>query len=93
MKAHPHRRLTFHDIVIQSPDRRLKRKDGIENQGNGNLEPSSAPYLGSGPPTAIVKGDGKMIADQMARISISHDGEYAVAVCMGFDPKSKNTTD
>lgn len=39
----------------------------------------------SGPPVALVKGEGKN-PDQMALVSISHDGQYATAVCMGFDP-------
>ena len=39
----------------------------------------------SGPPIAVIKGDDG-IADQTALVSISHDGKYAVAVCLGFEP-------
>ncbi|KAH8884816.1 hypothetical protein GQ53DRAFT_697131 [Thozetella sp. PMI_491] len=70
IKAHPHRSLTFHDILIQK------------------AQASKGQHLGSGPPSAIIKGVHERVADQEARISISHDGEYATAVCMGFEPGS-----
>ncbi|KAH6895339.1 hypothetical protein B0T10DRAFT_213302 [Thelonectria olida] len=43
--------------------------------------------LGSGPPVARIKSaqqDEEM--DDSAMISISHDGDYATAVCLGYDP-------
>lgn len=42
--------------------------------------------LGSGPPVARIKGEGEADADVSAMISISHDGDYATAVCMAYDP-------
>ncbi|KAK0714668.1 4'-phosphopantetheinyl transferase superfamily, partial [Lasiosphaeris hirsuta] len=66
-KAHPWRRLGFHDVVIQ--------RAGFEGR-EGEVE-------GSGPPVARIKG---AEGEQMAMVSISHDGDYATAFCMGFDP-------
>lgn len=43
--------------------------------------------LGSGPPLARIKSalrDAEM--DDSAVVSISHDGDYATAVCLGYDP-------
>lgn len=67
IKAHSHRRLTFHDVVIERRGRKEER-------------------LGSGPPVARIKGEGEADADVSAMISISHDGDYATAVCMAHDP-------
>lgn len=71
IKAHSHRRLTFHDVVI-------------ERRGSNKGEQR----LGSGPPVARIKGEGEgeADADVSAMISISHDGDYATAVCMAHDP-------
>lgn len=43
---------------------------------------------GSGPPVAIIRAaaDGADDADREAALSISHDGDYATAVCLAFDP-------
>ncbi len=44
----------------------------------------------SGPPVALIKGDG-YYEDCYASVSISHDGDYATAVCLGFSepPRQK----
>ncbi|KAI1079538.1 hypothetical protein F5B20DRAFT_167914 [Whalleya microplaca] len=47
-----------------------------------STEPSAEP-LTDGPPVAIIKGDG-VYKDAYAPISISHDGDYATAVCLAF---------
>ncbi|KND87888.1 hypothetical protein TOPH_07443 [Tolypocladium ophioglossoides CBS 100239] len=70
IKAHSHRRLTFHDVVIE-------RRGG-----------AGGPRLGSGPPVARIRagegeGEGE---DGSALVSISHDGDYATAVCVAHDP-------
>ncbi|PMD16473.1 hypothetical protein NA56DRAFT_310841 [Hyaloscypha hepaticicola] len=45
---------------------------------------------GSQPPVAIILPEsGKWEEGQEARISISHDGDYATAVCLAFDPRPK----
>ncbi|KAL6795559.1 hypothetical protein J3E68DRAFT_404628 [Trichoderma sp. SZMC 28012] len=67
IKAHSHRRLTFHDVVIERRGRNEER-------------------LGSGPPVARIKGDEGEDEDASAMISISHDGDYATAICMAYDP-------
>lgn len=36
--------------------------------------------LGSGPPIARIRGEGE--EDESALVSISHDGDYATAVCV-----------
>ncbi|KAK5998322.1 hypothetical protein PT974_00701 [Cladobotryum mycophilum] len=67
IKAHSHRRLTFHDVIIE--------KRGRDTE-----------YLGSGPPVARIKGETEEDDDVSAMISISHDGDYATAICMAYDP-------
>ncbi|KAG5925312.1 hypothetical protein E4U53_003346 [Claviceps sorghi] len=70
IKAHTHRRLTFHDIVIE------RRAERTQDQ------------LGSGPPVARIKAEAGMDEDASALISISHDGDYATAVCVAHDSRT-----
>ncbi|KAF5548188.1 holo-acyl-carrier synthase [Fusarium phyllophilum] len=70
IKAHPHRHLTFHDIMIE---RRLVKGE----------------VLGSGPPIARIRGDEGEAEDTTAMVSISHDGDYATAVCLGSEQCNK----
>ncbi|GKU03965.1 atp synthase f0 [Fusarium langsethiae] len=67
MKAHPHRRLTFHDVVIER-------------------RPVEGPRLGSGPPIARIRSGEGEVEDTSALVTISHDGDYATAVCIGYEP-------
>ncbi|KAL0944432.1 holo-acyl-carrier-protein synthase [Colletotrichum truncatum] len=71
-KAHPFRRLSFHDITIV-------RKALVEGKENPN---------GSGPPVAVLRSEREGEPDQTAMVSISHDGDYATAVCLGYDPSA-----
>lgn len=76
IKAHPHLRLSFHRIVIrrhQSPAAASRVADQLP--------------VSSGPPTVVVLGeaDDHAAPAQEAMLSISHDGDYATAVCLGFD--------
>lgn len=64
IKAHRHRRLTFHDIELQHAG------------------------AGSAPPSARIKGESDAEEDASALISISHDGDYATAVCVVIDDPS-----
>ncbi|KAK4143342.1 uncharacterized protein C8A04DRAFT_28981 [Dichotomopilus funicola] len=73
-KAHPHLHLGFHDILILS--------SSTSNQALTGEKPIDG--LGSAAPTAVIRPGGGA-RDQIARVSISHDGEYATAVCMGFE--------
>ncbi|KAK7416454.1 hypothetical protein QQZ08_011980 [Neonectria magnoliae] len=67
IKAHSHRPLTFHDVVIE--------RRAVEGE-----------RLGSGPPVARIKSrEEGAEADDSAMVSISHDGDYATAVCLGHD--------
>ncbi|KAK1988668.1 hypothetical protein LZ30DRAFT_469552 [Colletotrichum cereale] len=72
-KAHPFRRLSFHDITIA-------RRALVEGKANPN---------GSGPPVAVIRGEREGDPGQTAMVSISHDGDYATAVCVGFEPETE----
>lgn len=67
IKAHPYRRLTFHDVMIER-----RRVEGER--------------LGSGPPIARIRSGEGQAEDTSALVSISHDGDYATAVCLGHEP-------
>ncbi|OAA40844.1 holo-acyl-carrier-protein synthase [Beauveria brongniartii RCEF 3172] len=69
IKAHTHRQLTFHDIVIE------RRAVAARTE-----------TLGSGPPVARIRAGEEAGEDESAMISISHDGDYATAVCLAHDP-------
>lgn len=69
--------MTFHDITIER-----RGREGEER-------------LGSGPPVARIRaprregredGEDGEEEDTSAMVSISHDGDYATAVCMAYDP-------
>ncbi|KAK0701773.1 hypothetical protein B0T26DRAFT_757762 [Lasiosphaeria miniovina] len=60
-------------------------KETLEEAGrqqHGITPPSTR----GGPPVVTVMGHREGVPDQEALVSISHDGGYAIAVCMGFDP-------
>ena len=61
----------------QNQEERLSRPRSLEPEDDTIIDRGN----GSGAPTAIIKG-GEY--DQVALVSISHDGEYATAVCLGF---------
>jgi holo-[acyl-carrier protein] synthase len=101
IKAHPHRRLTFHDIIIRRAAWSQNPEPGRDSEADQNrrvleqederaeAEDGSHQYAGSGPPEMIIKGgENGLPESQVAKVSISHDGEYATAVCIGFDPES-----
>ncbi|WAO85532.1 ACPS domain-containing protein [Fusarium falciforme] len=69
IKAHPYRRLTFHDVMIE------------RRQVEGDR-------LGSGPPVARIRSGEGQAEDASALLSISHDGDYATAVCLGHEPSN-----
>ncbi|KAF4333809.1 holo-acyl-carrier synthase [Fusarium beomiforme] len=71
IKAHPHRHLTFHDVVIER-------------------RPLKGEILGSGPPIARIRSGEGEAEDTSALVSISHDGDYATAVCLGYEPDGDN---
>ncbi|ROT40653.1 hypothetical protein SODALDRAFT_321961 [Sodiomyces alkalinus F11] len=84
-KAHPSMRLSWHDIVIKrAHDVGGTQLDEEERHGEDD-EPRSPPN-GSGPPIAVIRTGGKSTPgeEQTAMLSISHDGDYATAVCLGY---------
>lgn len=67
IKAHKHRRVTFHDIEIHTPWKNAS---------------------GSVAPIAIVKSEegDEHPSYQEVQVSISHDGNYATATALVFEP-------
>ncbi|KAL1889309.1 hypothetical protein Sste5346_008964 [Sporothrix stenoceras] len=88
IKAHPHLPgLTLQDVRIARRAAAEKTDELDHVIGEDVVQRRNA---NSGPPLAYVRvyalekdGDGSDIVEQEARISISHDGEYATAVCLG----------
>lgn len=72
IKAHPHRHLTLHDVSIE-------RMQSSED-GTGVIEKR----LGTGPPVVRIAAQDGEEMDGCAMLSISHDGDYATAVCIGY---------
>ncbi|CAK7222550.1 hypothetical protein SBRCBS47491_004901 [Sporothrix bragantina] len=96
IKAHPHlRELTLQDVRIA---RRGIGEGQVESEGEGETDAGAQEHLarkGTGPPLAFVRVPSAPISEgndeyveQEARISISHDGEYATAVCLGVEHAS-----
>ncbi|KAK0371453.1 hypothetical protein CLIM01_11194 [Colletotrichum limetticola] len=52
-------------------------------------EPTASTPNGSGPPIAIVRGIHEGIPGQEVLLSISHDGDYATAVCLAFEAEGE----
>ncbi|KAL2255622.1 hypothetical protein VTK26DRAFT_2996 [Humicola hyalothermophila] len=80
IKAHPHLRLGFHDILILAGTEAKSGSGGGDGREDRDRRDSA--------PTALIKASQTDPAarDQMAVVSISHDSDYATAVCIGFDP-------
>ncbi|KAI2626241.1 hypothetical protein GGS21DRAFT_279769 [Xylaria nigripes] len=101
IKAHPYRRLTFRSIAILrmgfgsgvSPGASLldmserMRTDmmGREEQRETQPPKDDTSMPRSSPLVAFIKADG-VHPDMHASVSISHDTEYATAVCLGLSP-------
>jgi holo-[acyl-carrier protein] synthase len=85
-KAHPHLHLGFHDVLILPMGDAQKLLSGEDTTTKVmSVFSSRTPRA----PVAIIRttdlaADGER-STQVARISISHDGDYATAVCMGFE--------
>ncbi|KAI0439539.1 hypothetical protein F4803DRAFT_553990 [Xylaria telfairii] len=97
IKAHPHRRLTFQCIAIlrttHSPEGSVLDASGREREPAMNEEGMSADDKTpqSGPLVALIKPEEEDGADRdvYASVSISHDTEYATAVCLGINPAAQ----
>lgn len=75
IKAHPSQKLTFHRIVIR---REFASSDDLAQ-------------VGTGPVVAVIKPSSTAsdTTEQIALLSISHDADYATAVCLGFNHQAK----
>ncbi|KAJ9136443.1 hypothetical protein NKR23_g9841 [Pleurostoma richardsiae] len=90
IKAHHEHKLTFHDITILSRrtaaaattrERNRQTEDYDDSSDEtGRRSAAEEEERGSGPPVATVMLAGE--AHEVA-VSISHDGDYATAVCLG----------
>ncbi|KAK4100253.1 hypothetical protein N658DRAFT_473482 [Parathielavia hyrcaniae] len=83
-KAHPHRSLVFHDIVVLTwpENQQLTRPPPIEH---GRVLRNPAVWNQNAPVVVIKAPSGSGGMDQLARVSISHDGDYSTATCIGFE--------
>ncbi|KAI1845790.1 hypothetical protein JX265_000031 [Neoarthrinium moseri] len=81
IKAHHQLKITFQDIEIVSGTPARGFKDGAEDSPVQTEPGVGEGSLSSGPPTAIVRLPTSS-QGQSALLSISHDGEYASAVCL-----------
>ncbi|KAK1700009.1 hypothetical protein BDP55DRAFT_645639 [Colletotrichum godetiae] len=64
----------------------LKAVEGEAEETSSTTTPADDEFTnnGSGPPVAIVRSKCDDMPDQEVLVSISHDGDYATAVCIGF---------
>ncbi len=94
MKAFGFRKIFFGDVDITYEHRlpspgnhgeEIKEEGGEESiTGSSHPDEKEGDDSNKGsPPIAVVKGDG-MHRDAYARLSISHDGDYAVAMCLAY---------
>ncbi|KAI1182987.1 hypothetical protein F5B17DRAFT_435067 [Nemania serpens] len=104
IKAHHHRLLTFSKIaivrtgpptnaptqasVLDAFEKQQREGQGVLQERMGGL-PEGAQIPNSGPLVAVIKGDPNVPHDTYASISISHDSEYATAVCLAINPEAK----
>ncbi|KXJ92266.1 hypothetical protein Micbo1qcDRAFT_60692 [Microdochium bolleyi] len=77
IKAHPQHNLTYHQIEIQRLKMPTKASPAPDEPSGQTMDDPRS----SGPPVAkISPGNGQ--DPSFASVSISHDGEYAMAVCL-----------
>ncbi|KAI1423366.1 hypothetical protein F5Y12DRAFT_716437 [Xylaria sp. FL1777] len=101
IKAHPYRRLTFHSITILRATFHMNSREGsaldmFEQMGNSriNVEEETKESRArlettppqSGPLVAMIQNDA-VYPQTFASVSISHDTDYATAVCLGINLK------
>ncbi|KAI1410848.1 hypothetical protein F5Y13DRAFT_166946 [Hypoxylon sp. FL1857] len=87
MKAYSLRQIFFQDIII-TYEHLLSQKPKSEESSSSQEEESSnliseTNWPRKSPPVALIKNNGTY-EDVHARLSISHDGDYAVAFCLAF---------
>ncbi|KAI1136952.1 hypothetical protein F5Y05DRAFT_389625 [Hypoxylon sp. FL0543] len=95
MKAHSPRKIYFRDIEI-GYEHQLAQEAGGEESSENSLDAEHEPLmpdsshdsprddpLRKSAPVALIRGRGAR-EDAYARVSISHDGDYAVAFCLAY---------
>ncbi|OAA57031.1 histone deacetylase [Niveomyces insectorum RCEF 264] len=96
IKAHPHLApLTFHRIcVVRRPQQQADARNGsgppvalirVDNGGEDGAERKAAMEPETNADADADADADTGITEQEALLSISHDGDYATAVCLGFD--------
>lgn len=73
IKAHTHRKLTFHSIHVRT----MHAPPGM----------GPADARASSPPIAVIEADKPGRPHTTAMLSISHDGDYATAVCLAMQTR------
>ena len=86
---------------IRCPNRFAAKEAAIKAHHNRKLTyhsiaihrpPNTDPEKGSQPPIAVILPEtGEWEEGQEVKISISHDADYATAVCMAFDPNPRDS--
>ncbi|KAI1735398.1 hypothetical protein F4680DRAFT_309017 [Xylaria scruposa] len=89
IKAHPHRRLTFQRIAIL---RVTISPEGSVFETSRELGPRPNETSQGGPLVACIKADESGQRDMYASVSISHDTDYATAVCLGLTRRPRRYT-
>ncbi|KAL2880577.1 hypothetical protein SGCOL_003949 [Colletotrichum sp. CLE4] len=71
---------------VEEEEEGLKAVEGEAEETSSTTTPADDEFTnnGSGPPVAIVRSKYDDMPDQEVLVSISHDGDYATAVCIGF---------
>ncbi|XXG98112.1 transcription factor, contains a PHD finger motif [Hypoxylon texense] len=87
IKAYSLRKLSFYDIVVTYQNHIPALLEN-ETPSDASHEKQESPSQGqpkesAGPPVAIIKGNNTS-ENTYARLSISHDGDYATAVCLAM---------
>ncbi|KAK4125923.1 hypothetical protein N657DRAFT_678952 [Parathielavia appendiculata] len=83
-KAHPHRYLGFHDVVVLTwPENQQMTTRPPTEDARGWWNP--AVWNHNAPIVVIKAPGGSGGRDQIARVTISHDGDYSTATCIGFE--------
>ncbi|KAH6659637.1 hypothetical protein BKA67DRAFT_21451 [Truncatella angustata] len=96
IKAFPHHRLNFENIqIVSNPgilrSAKMNVAEGPKHEANPEFGSSPQLLNNSGPPTAVIRieGTSQILS---AALSISHDGDYASAVCMYLPVSAATTT-
>ncbi|KAI0484647.1 hypothetical protein GGR56DRAFT_34687 [Xylariaceae sp. FL0804] len=73
-------------MAMATAEEGVEEVEEEEEQGEGEASPGRLPPTmdSSGPPAALIKGAEGAEQDVVVPVSISHDGDYATSVCIGY---------